>query len=111
MKMIRVRAKEMGYYEHYRRRPGTVFEIPETKTMTIPVYEGGKLVTKEVVVKQFSPEWMEEVTKKVPLKKIEMPVSIGPDGKQQAAMGGILEKDEEVATEVPGIAEDEDGVL
>ena len=82
-KMIRVKAIRMGYYGEKRVRPGSVFEIPETKTLNIPVKQkDGSMVRKEVVVNQFSSEWMVKVSKNTPVKEIKMPKVVMPEGHQ-----------------------------
>lgn len=64
--VLRVRATELGFYNHLRRRPGDVFTLRPYKTMQV---ENGKKV--EVIVSaehQFSKKWMELVDKSTPEK-------------------------------------------
>lgn len=64
---IKVRAKELGYYDLKRRRIGDVFELVDKKGHR---REGnGKLIP--IVIKaedQFSEKWMERVDDSVPIQ-------------------------------------------
>lgn len=78
--MIRVRAKEMGYYDHQRRRQGCVFDIPKKKKvrMTHLDPKTGRDVAEYKEVEQFSPNWMELVEPGTKLRDVKMPDMIMP---------------------------------
>jgi len=58
---MKVRAKELGYYDEKRRRPGEVFELEEREGFTRN--ENSGKATKKVwsAEEQFSEKWMEKV--------------------------------------------------
>lgn len=72
---MKVRAIELGYYEHARRKPGDVFylkpyEISLRDEMGALVKENGKFKKVTVSVEeQFSDTWMEKVEDEAPPQK------------------------------------------
>src|SRR5690349_10482655 len=68
---IKVRATQIGYYDHKRRREGDVFTIDgetyaEDVFVANPLTKERTLRFKKGTVKAFSPTWMERVDPSVP---------------------------------------------
>ena len=100
---MKVKAIELGYYDHKRRRPGAVFELKPVKALIMdpkskfekPLLDkdGKKQYETVSVEKQFSKTWMEKVNANVPLtpeKKAKAQVPTGSPNLSE-------ESDEEVA--------------
>ena len=69
---MKVRAKELGYYNHKRRREGVEFDLVEKKGLVNGVE---KTITVE---DQFSDKWMERLAGSEPVKKAGRPAGRGP---------------------------------
>lgn len=66
---MKVKATQLGYHDHRRRRPGDVFVLRPIKKMD------GSVITAE---KQFSKNWMEKVDASVPeASRPKTPISPG----------------------------------
>lgn len=89
-KMVKVVAKEIGFYGNKRRREGSVFEVPEG------------LLSKTT--------WFEVVSAATPLKHVKMPDESLPYGSRRSKNKKMTE-DEPIGIARPAKGESEEDVL
>lgn len=74
---IKVRAIEIGYYDHKRRRVDDVFVIDgATHPEDVLAPDGKSVRFKKGDVKDFSPRWMERVDPRTPEKETSAPEAL-----------------------------------